>query len=86
MTKNEPQQPDALAGPQDRRGLALLFPGQGSQHTGMGQRIAEISQAARDIFAQADEALGYRISRLCFEGSEEELEDTINTQPASRTR
>ena len=82
MTKNDNQQPDPPAGPQARRGLALLFPGQGSQHTGMGQRIAEISQAARDIFAQADETLGYRISRVCFEGSKEELEDTVNTQPA----
>lgn len=67
---------------QARSGLALLFPGQGSQHAGMGKRIAEISEAARQIFAQADEALGFRISRLCFEGSEEELEDTVNTQPA----
>ena len=68
-----------------RRGLALLFPGQGSQHVGMGKRIAEISQAARQIFAQADEALGFRISRVCFEGTEEELEDTVNTQPAILT-
>ena len=67
------------------RRLALLFPGQGSQHVGMGKRIAEVSQAARQIYAQADEALGFRISRLCFDGSEEELEDTINTQPAILT-
>ena len=85
MKNEHSQQPGESAGPQDRRGLALLFPGQGSQHTGMGQRIAEISQAARDIFAQADEALSFRISRLCFEGSEEELEDTVNTQPAILT-
>ncbi len=65
-----------------RRGLALLFPGQGSQHAGMGKRIAEVSQAARQIFAQADEVVGFRISRICFEGSEEELADTVNTQPA----
>ena len=63
-------------------GLALLFPGQGSQHAGMGKRIAELSQAARQIFSQADEVLGFRLSRLCFEGSDEELEDTVNTQPA----
>ncbi len=68
-----------------RRGLALLFPGQGSQHAGMGKRIAEVSQAAREIFAQADDVLGYRISRLCFDGSEAELEDTVNTQPALLT-
>jgi len=48
----------------------------------MGKRIAEISQAAREMFAQADEVLGFRLSRLCFEGSEMELEDTVNTQPA----
>ena len=61
-------------------GLALLFPGQGSQHPGMGKRIAELSQAARQIFSQADEVLGFRLSRLCFEGSDEELEDT-GTEP-----
>ena len=70
---------------QARGGLALLFPGQGSQHAGMGKRIAEISEAARQIFAQADEVLDFRISRLCFEGSEQELEDTVNTQPAILT-
>lgn len=64
------------------RKLALLFPGQGSQHPGMGRRIHEISSAARRVFAQADEVLGFRLSRLCFEGPEEELENTINTQPA----
>lgn len=68
-----------------RRGLALLFPGQGSQHTGMGKRIAEISQAAREMFAQADEVLGVSISNLCFDGTEEELGDTVNTQPAMLT-
>jgi len=65
-----------------RRGLALLFPGQGSQHAGMGKRIAEISQAASQVFARADEVLGSGISRLCLEGSDQELEDTVNTQPA----
>ncbi len=70
---------------QARRGLALLFPGQGSQQAGMGKRIAEISQAARQIFSDADEVLGFQISRVCFEASEEELEDTVNTQPAILT-
>jgi len=88
VTLNAPPRPrppterlNAIHG-ERRSGLALLFPGQGSQHPGMGRRIAELSQAARQIFADADEALGFRISRLCFEGSEEELEDTVNTQPA----
>ncbi len=67
---------------QPKRGLALLFPGQGSQHAGMGKRLAEISRAARRVFDHADEVLGFHISELCFEGSEEELEDTVNTQPA----
>jgi [acyl-carrier-protein] S-malonyltransferase len=51
----------------------------------MGKRIAEASQAARKVFSDADEVLGFRISRLCFEGSDEELEDTVNTQPAILT-
>jgi [acyl-carrier-protein] S-malonyltransferase len=66
-------------------GLALLFPGQGAQHAGMGKRIAEMSQAARRIFEQADDVLNFKISKVCFEGSEEELEDTVNTQPAILT-
>lgn len=89
MTRHPPSQHDEANGApaeaadgERRRGLALLFPGQGSQHAGMGTRIAEVSQSARQIFAQADEALGFRVSRLCFEGSEKELEDTVNTQPA----
>ncbi len=65
--------------------FGFLFPGQGSQHRGMGKRIAEISRAARDIFNKADDALGFSISRVCFEGTEEELEDTVNTQPAILT-
>lgn len=85
MTKARPPARDEPASPSGGRGLALIFPGQGSQHTGMGKRIAEISQAARQVFAQADEALGMRISRLCFEGSEQELQDTVNTQPAILT-
>ena len=70
---------------QQKQGLALLFPGQGSQHAGMGKRLAEISQAARHVFDHADEVLGFRISELCFEGTEGELEDTVNTQPAILT-
>jgi [acyl-carrier-protein] S-malonyltransferase len=62
--------------------LALLFPGQGSQHAGMGKALAEAFPVARDAFDQADQALGFPLSRLCFEGPEEELKLTANTQPA----
>lgn len=65
--------------------VALVFPGQGSQHVGMGKVLYETSQAARRIFAQADETLGFALSRLCFEGPAEELEDTVNAQPAILT-
>ncbi|MFW6069053.1 MAG: ACP S-malonyltransferase [Chloroflexota bacterium] len=59
-----------------------LFPGQGSQHVGMGQALYEQESAARAVFDQADEHLGFSISKLCFEGPEEELTDTVNQQPA----
>ncbi|QQE76078.1 ACP S-malonyltransferase [Brevibacillus composti] len=65
--------------------VAFVFPGQGSQFVGMGQELAEQSAAARRIFEQADEALGFSLSRLCFEGPEEELRLTANTQPAILT-
>ena len=62
--------------------LALVFPGQGSQKVGMGRAAAESSEAAAGIFAEADSALGFSISRLCFEGPEEKLQETATTQPA----
>ncbi|QZT32813.1 ACP S-malonyltransferase [Caldalkalibacillus thermarum TA2.A1] len=65
--------------------IAFVFPGQGSQHVGMGKSLAEKYQAARDIFALADECLGYSLSKLCFEGPEDELRLTYHTQPAILT-
>lgn len=62
--------------------LAFLFPGQASQHTGMGKDLAEKFPAARVVFEEADRALGFAISRICFEGTEDELRLTANTQPA----
>ncbi len=62
--------------------VALIFPGQGSQKVGMGRAAAEASPAARAVFEAADEALGEPISRLCFEGPQEALQLTANTQPA----
>jgi [acyl-carrier-protein] S-malonyltransferase len=62
--------------------LAFIFPGQGSQSAGMGRELAENFPAARAAFEEADDALGFALSRLCFEGPDEELRLTENTQPA----
>jgi [acyl-carrier-protein] S-malonyltransferase len=61
---------------------AFIFPGQGSQHPGMGRELKENFKIAAQSFEEADDALGFAISRLCFEGPEEELKLTANTQPA----
>jgi [acyl-carrier-protein] S-malonyltransferase len=62
--------------------IAFVFPGQGSQKVGMGKAWAEGSAAAKAAFDEADDALSFPLSRLCFEGPEEELNLTVNTQPA----
>ncbi|HWF89647.1 MAG TPA: ACP S-malonyltransferase [Pyrinomonadaceae bacterium] len=65
--------------------MALVFPGQGSQAPGMGKDLAEKFPVARQVFEEADDALGFAISRLCFEGPAEDLQLTENTQPAILT-
>jgi len=65
--------------------VAFMFPGQASQYPGMGKELAEKYPAARAVFEEADKALGFSISKMCFEGTEEELKVTANTQPAILT-
>ncbi|MEM1178396.1 MAG: ACP S-malonyltransferase [Acidobacteriota bacterium] len=63
-------------------GYALLFPGQGSQSVGMAKDFVDAHPRARETFEEADDALGFKLSTLCFEGPDEELKLTANTQPA----
>jgi [acyl-carrier-protein] S-malonyltransferase len=65
--------------------VAFVFPGQASQYPGMGKELAEMYPAAKKVFDEADAALGFSISKMCFEGSEEDLKQTSNTQPAILT-
>lgn len=64
---------------------AFVFPGQGSQYPGMGKELAEVYPEAKRVFEEADQVLGFSLSRLCFEGPQEELQLTENTQPAILT-
>ncbi|HEY4613071.1 MAG TPA: ACP S-malonyltransferase, partial [Bacteroidota bacterium] len=61
---------------------AFVFPGQGSQYVGMGRDLYEQSPEARALFEKADGIVGFPLSKVCFEGPEEELKQTKNTQPA----
>ena len=80
--KNEPigNRQSAIGNP-----VAFLFPGQGSQYPGMGKDLAENFPAAEQVFEEADDALGFSISQLCFDGPAEALQLTENTQPAILT-
>jgi [acyl-carrier-protein] S-malonyltransferase len=62
--------------------VAFMFPGQGSQKVGMGRALYDAVPESRAVFEEADEALGFALSRLCFEGPEDQLQLTANTQPA----
>jgi [acyl-carrier-protein] S-malonyltransferase len=65
--------------------IAYIFPGQGSQAVGMGKDLYDNFAAAREVFAEADEALGFKLSEMCFAGDEADLQLTANTQPAILT-
>src|SRR5260370_36503056 len=65
--------------------IAFVFPGKASEYPGMGKELAERYPAARAVFDEADKARGFSISQMCFAGSEEELNQTANTQPAIMT-
>ena len=65
--------------------IAFVFPGQGSQVVGMGSELYQSSPAARQVFEEADEALQFPLTRLCLEGPEDQLRETINAQPAVLT-
>lgn len=74
-----------IESPAEPERTAFVFPGQGTQYVGMGKALYDASQAAQRIFQQADEVLGFQLTKLCFEGPEDELQDTVNAQPAILT-
>ncbi|EAT15929.1 ACP S-malonyltransferase [Desulfuromonas acetoxidans] len=65
--------------------LAFIFPGQGAQHAGMGKELSENFSVAREVFEEANDALGFDLAKMCYEGPEEDLKLTANTQPAILT-
>jgi [acyl-carrier-protein] S-malonyltransferase len=65
--------------------IAFVFAGQGAQYVGMGKELADNIPVCREVFEEADKALGFEISKICFEGTKEELDKTENTQPAILT-
>lgn len=67
------------------KNIAFVFPGQGAQYVGMGKEFVENFDIANDVFEKASDSLGYDMKKLCFEGPEEELKKTENTQPAILT-
>ena len=66
-------------------GRAFVFPGQGSQSVGMGEGLFLASPAAREIFEEADDSLGFRLSEIMFRGTSADSQDTLNSQPAIMT-
>ena len=66
----------------EEKKTAFIFPGQGSQVVGMGKELYDSSPTAKSIFDEADEILGFSLTKLCFEGPQEELTQTNNAQPA----
>lgn len=85
MTGQEPHGPSVFSHqrmPTSKYKIAYLFPGQGSQSIGMGQQLAADSPLAENTFQEADHSLGFALSKVAWQGPQETLDDTINTQPA----